>query len=156
MPFKYKTKPYKHQEEALFKSFARDNYAYFMEMGCGKSKVLIDNMTWLYENKHIDTAIIIAPKGVYMNWKNSEIPTHLPDDVPNNVYVWKSGANKSEKIVLEEGVKTRDKLRILLVNVEAFATAKVKKYLQAFIHRSNFLLAVDESTTIKNIKAYYG
>ena len=153
MPFKYKTKPYKHQEEALFKSFARDNYAYFMEMGCGKSKVLIDNMTWLYENKHIDTAIIIAPKGVYMNWKNSEIPTHLPDDIPNNVYVWKSGANKSEKIVLEEGVKTRDKLRILLVNVEAFATAKVKKYLQAFIHRSNFLLAVDESTTIKNIKA---
>ena len=153
MPFKYKTKPYKHQEEALFKSFARDNYAYFMEMGCGKSKVLIDNMTWLYENKHIDTAIIIAPKGVYMNWKNSEIPTHLPDDVPNNVYVWKSGANKSEKIVLEEGTRTRDKLRILLVNVEAFATAKVKKYLQAFIHRSNFLLAVDESTTIKNIKA---
>ena len=88
-----------------------------------------------------------------MNWKNSEIPTHLPDDIPNNVYVWKSGANKSEKIVLEESVKTRDKLRILLVNVEAFATAKVKKYLQAFIHRSNFLLAVDESTTIKNIKA---
>ena len=153
MPFKYKTKPYKHQEEALFKSFARDNYAYFMEMGCGKSKVLIDNITWLYENKHIDTAIIIAPKGVYMNWKNSEIPTHLPDDIPNNVYVWKSGANKSEKIVLEEGVRNRDKLRILLVNVEAFATAKVKKYLQAFIHRSNFLLAVDESTTIKNIKA---
>lgn len=153
MPFKYKTKPYKHQEEALFKSFARDNYAYFMEMGCGKSKVLIDNMTWLYENKHIDTAIIIAPKGVYMNWKNSEIPTHLPDDVPNNVYVWKSSANKTEKTILEEGVRTRDKLRILLVNVEAFATAKVKKYLQAFIHRSNFLLAVDESTTIKNIKA---
>ena len=153
MSFKYKTKPYEHQEEALLKSFNRKNYAYFMEMGCGKSKVLIDNMTWLYENKHIDTAIIIAPKGVYMNWKNSEIPTHLPDDVPNNVYVWKSGANKSEKIVLEEGTRTRDKLRILLVNVEAFATAKVKKYLQAFIHRSNFLLAVDESTTIKNIKA---
>ena len=153
MPFKYKTKPYKHQEEALFKSFARDNYAYFMEMGCGKSKVLIDNITWLYENKHIDTAIIIAPKGVNMNWNNSEIPSHLPDDVPHKMYIWKSNANKSEKIILEEGVRSRVILRILLVNVEAFATAKVKKYLQAFIHRSNFLLAVDESTTIKNIKA---
>ena len=153
MPFKYKTKPYKHQEEALFKSFARDNYAYFMEMGCGKSKVLIDNITWLYENKHIDTAIIIAPKGVYMNWKNSEIPSHLPDDVPHKMYIWKSNANKSEKIILEEGVRSRVILRILLVNVEAFATAKVKRYLEAFIHRSNFLLAVDESTTIKNIKA---
>ena len=153
MSFKYKTKPYKHQEEALLKSFNRKNYAYFMEMGCGKSKVLIDNMTWLYENKHIDTAIIIAPKGVYMNWKNSEIPSHLPDDVPHKMYIWKSNANKSEKIILEEGVRSRVILRILLVNVEAFATAKVKKYLQAFIHRSNFLLAVDESTTIKNIKA---
>ena len=40
-----------------------------------------------------------------------------------------------------------------MVNVEAFATAKVIRYLDAFIHRSNFLLAVDESTTIKNIKA---
>ena len=153
MPFNYKTKPYDHQKEALLRSFARDNYAYFMEMGCGKSKVLIDNITWLYENKEIDTAIIIAPKGVYMNWKNAEIPTHLPDNVPKNVYVWKASANKTEKKVLEESVKTRDKLRILLVNVEAFATAKVIKYLEAFTHRSNFLLAVDESTTIKNIKA---
>ena len=144
MPFKYKTKPYEHQKEALFKSFARDNYAYFMEMGCGKSKVLIDNTTWLYENNHIDTVIIVAPKGVYMNWKNSEIPTHLPDDVPRNVYIWKASANKTEKATLEEGVKTRDKLRILLVNVEAFATAKVLKYLEAFIHRSNFMLAVGE------------
>ena len=97
MSFKYKTKPYEHQEEALLKSFNRKNYAYFMEMGCGKSKVLIDNITWLYENKDIDTAIIIAPKGVYMNWKNSEIPTHLPDDVQKNVYVWKASANKTEK-----------------------------------------------------------
>jgi|TARA_R100001460_G_scaffold51454_2_gene90198 SNF2 family DNA or RNA helicase len=153
MPFNYKTKPYEHQKEALLRSFARDNYAYFMEMGCGKSKVLIDNTTWLYENKHIDTVIIVAPKGVYMNWKNAEIPTHLPDNVPNNVYVWKASANKTEKKILEEGVKTRDKLRILLVNVEAFATAKVIRYLEAFTHRSNFLLAVDESTTIKNIKA---
>ena len=153
MPFNYKTKPYEHQEEALLRSFNRKNYAYFMEMGCGKSKVLIDNITWLYENKKIDTAIIIAPKGVYMNWKNAEIPIHLPDNIEKNVYIWKASANKTEKKVLEEGVKTRDKLRILLVNVESFATAKVIKYLEAFTHRSNFMLAVDESTTIKNIKA---
>lgn len=153
MSFNYKTKPYDHQKKALLRSFNRKNYAYFMEMGCGKSKVLIDNITWLYEKKEIDTAIIIAPKGVYMNWKNAEIPTHLPDDIDNNVYVWKASANKTEKNILEEGVKTRDKLRILLVNVESFATAKVIRYLEAFTHRSNFMLAVDESTTIKNIKA---
>ena len=44
-----------------------------MEMGCGKSKVLIDNIAWLYWNNKIDTAIVVAPKGVYTNWKNNEI-----------------------------------------------------------------------------------
>jgi SNF2 family DNA or RNA helicase len=153
MAFNFKTKPYEHQREALLRSFNKKNYAYFMEMGCGKSKVLIDNITWLYEKKEIDTAIIVAPKGVYMNWKNAELPIHLPDDVEHNMYMWKSGANKSEKKILEDAVKTRDKLRILLVNVESFATTKVTKYLESFIHRSNFMLAIDESTTIKNIKA---
>ena len=51
MTFKYKTKPYQHQKEALEKSYEEKNFAYFMEMGCGKSKVLIDNIAWLYENK---------------------------------------------------------------------------------------------------------
>ena len=153
MNFKYKTKPYAHQEEALKRSFDKKNYAYFMEMGCGKSKVLLDNISWLNENKKIDTAIIVAPKGVYMNWKNSEIPTHLHDDVDPNIYIWRAMANKKQKTELMEGVKNRDKFRILLVNIESFATTKAVKYLESFVHRSNFLLAIDESTTIKNPKA---
>ena len=48
MKFNYKTKPYKHQEDALEKSYNKKNYAYFMEMGCGKSKVLIDNIACIY------------------------------------------------------------------------------------------------------------
>jgi len=153
MAFKYKTKPYKHQEEALFKSFCRDNYAYFMEMGCGKSKVLIDNIYWLWQKKKIDTAIIIAPKGVYMNWKNAELPIHLHDDIDPDIYIWKAEGTKAHKKNLLEGAFKRDKFRILLINVESFATKKALVFLESFTHRSNFLLAIDESTTIKNIKA---
>ena len=65
--FRYKTKPYEHQKVALEKSYDKKNFGYFMEMGCGKSKVLLDNITWLYDNKLIDTAVIVAPKGVYIN-----------------------------------------------------------------------------------------
>ncbi len=43
MNYKFKTKPYAHQIKALEKSVDK-NYAYFMEMGTGKSKVLVDNM----------------------------------------------------------------------------------------------------------------
>ena len=124
-----------------------------MEMGCGKSKVLIDNIAWLYEKGKIDCAIIVAPKGVYMNWKNSEIPIHMHNSIRHEVYVWKSNLGKKDTEKLRESVTDRQRLRIILVNVEAFATKKVLQYLEKVVHRSNVLLAVDESTTIKNHKA---
>ena len=153
MKFKYKTQPYEHQRIALERSYDKENYGYFMEMGCGKSKVLLDNMAWLYENKKIDTAIIVAPKGVYRNWQVSEIPAHLHDDIDNEVYVWNPNPNKVQKEHLLSGIEERGKLRILLVNVEGFATPKVKAFVEKFVRGSTFLLAVDESTTIKNPKA---
>ena len=151
----FKTKPYAHQLKALQLSYDKENFAYFMEMGCGKSKVLIDNIAWLYWHRKIDTAIIVAPKGVYTNWRNNEIPTHLTDDISYKVYTWKSNLNKRETMELKNSVghEARSHLRILLINVEAFATKKIFKFLDTFTHRSNFLVAVDESTTIKNIKA---
>ena len=44
--FNFKTKPYDHQLEALHASHDKDEYALFMEMGCGKSKVVIDNLAY--------------------------------------------------------------------------------------------------------------
>ena len=53
MKYKFKTKPYKHQLDALETSWNKEVYAYFMEMGTGKTKVLIDNMSMLYDNGKI-------------------------------------------------------------------------------------------------------
>ena len=61
--------------------------------------------------------------------------------------------NKKETEKLRESVTDRQRLRIILVNVEAFATKKVLQYLEKVTHRSNVFLAIDESTTIKNHKA---
>ena len=151
--FNFRTEPYAHQLEALKRSYDKRNYAYFMEMGCGKSKVLIDNIVWLYEQGRIDTAVIVAPKGVYRNWETAEIPTHFPENVPHEVYVWNPNPNKAQARRLRDGVEKRGVLRILLANVEGFATKKLPAFVGAFTQGSNFLLAVDESTTIKNPKA---
>lgn len=153
MTFNFKTKPYAHQLEALERSHDKLNYGYFMEMGCGKSKVLIDNIAHLAADGKIDTAVIIAPKGVYRNWETKEIPVHFPDNVPVEVFTWKSTAGKKDMERLVEGAKSRGHFRILLANVEGFATAKLPKYVEAFTKGTTFLLAVDESTTIKNPKA---
>ena len=41
MNYKFKTKPYAHQLKALEMSHNKEVFAYFMEMGTGKSKVLL-------------------------------------------------------------------------------------------------------------------
>ena len=87
--YRFKTKPYEHQLVALEKSWDKEEYAYFMEMGTGKSKVLIDNIAILYNKGHINGALIIAPKGVYKNWFDAEIPTHMPDHIEKKmVLIW--------------------------------------------------------------------
>ena len=151
--FKFKTEPYAHQLTALEKSYDKKNYGYFMEMGCGKSKVLLDNIAYLASQGEIDTAVIVAPKGVYRNWETSEIPTHLPDEIQAEIYVWNPSPNKAQAKELGEGAKKRGVFRILLANVEGFASPKLPKFVDLFTRGTNYLLAVDESTTIKNPKA---
>ena len=53
MDYKFKTKPYAHQLKALKMSYSKVSFAYFMEMGTGKSKVLIDNISMLYDEGKI-------------------------------------------------------------------------------------------------------
>ena len=67
MNYKFKTKPYAHQIKALEKSWNKEVYALFMEMGTGKSKVLIDNISMLYDRSKINGTLIITPKNVYKN-----------------------------------------------------------------------------------------
>ena len=151
--YEFKTKPFEHQAAVLKESWNRVNYAFFMEMGTGKSKVCIDNAGILYEHGKIDTFIVIAPKGVYRNWANLEIPTHLPDRIERKVVVWKPAPNKKETQVLIDLMEESEPLRIFIMNVEALSTAKGVKYLEKLLMHSRSMLAVDESTTIKSPKA---
>ena len=85
MNYKFKMKPYAHQLTALEKSWNRESYAYFMEMGTGKTKVLIDNLAMLYDKGKVNGALIIAPKGVVGTWYNNELPTHLPNHIEKKI-----------------------------------------------------------------------
>ena len=153
MKYKFKTKPYAHQLTALEKSWNRETYAYFMEMGTGKTKVLIDNLAMLYDKGKVNGALIIAPKGVVGTWYNQELPTHLPDHIDNMTILWQSHITKKQQEKLNTLFETGEKLHILVMNVEAFSTDKGMKFAAKFLSCHNTLMAIDESTTIKNPKA---
>ena len=94
MNYKFKTKPYAHQLKALEMSHNREVFAYFMEMGTGKSKVLLDNIAMLYDKGKINGALIVAPKGVYKNWFDSEIPTHFVGHIQKKAVLWQALINQ--------------------------------------------------------------
>ena len=153
MNYKFKTKPYKHQLTALEKSWNKETYAYFMEMGTGKTKVLIDNAAMLYDKGKIDGALIVAPKGVVKTWYEQEIPAHLPKHIENVSVLWQPNITKGQSKKLGTLFNTGEELHILVMNVEAFSTTKGTAFASKFISSHNTLMAIDESTTIKNPKA---
>ena len=150
MNYKFKTKPYDHQIKALEKSVDEKNYAYFMEMGTGKSKVLVDNMAMLYDKGKINGALIIAPKGVYNNWFTGEIPTHLASHIKPKMVLWTAAISKTKQKEYDSLFETGYDLHILIMNVESFSTDKGRLFAGKFLRAHRALMTIDESTTIKN------
>ena len=150
MNYKFKTKPYAHQLTALEKSWDKTEYGYFMEMGTGKSKVLVDNMAMLYDKGRINGALIIAPKGVYNNWFSQEIPTHLVSHIQPTMVLWTASTSKTKDKEYQSLFETGHDLHILIMNVEALSTKKGLDFAGKFMMCHKTMLAVDESTTIKN------
>ena len=153
MMYKFKTEPYGHQITALEKSWQKDEYGYFMEMGTGKSKVLVDNMAMLYDKGKINGAVIIAPKGVYRNWLSQEIPNHLPSHIDHKTVLWTALTSKTKDKEYQQLFKVDIDLHILVMNVEAFSTKKGLEFAAKFMNCHKTLMAVDESTTIKTPSA---
>ena len=121
MDYKFKTEPYAHQLHALGASHNKENYALFMEMGTGKSKVLVDNIAMLYDKGKINAALIIAPKGVYRNWERQEIPIHMPDHIVHNVVTWSPVTTKKQQ---KENLKLYTLANIIYLIVENISSIK--------------------------------
>jgi len=148
--YKFKTKPYAHQIKALELSWDKPYFAYFMEMGTGKSKVLLDNIAMLYDAGKINGVLIISPKGVYKNWHDGEIPTHLPNHIDHTAVLWQAMINQKQQKELDKLFTTGEDLHILNMNVEALSTKKGVEFAAKFLRCHRTMMAIDESTTIKN------
>ena len=142
MKYIYKTKPFEHQREALKQGAESNNFAYFMEMGTGKTKVSIDNASYLFTQNKIKNVIVIAPNSVYLNWK-IEIEIHCSVD-------YKIMAHKVD-VMHSPQFNDPLKLTWYLFNVEAMShKSGLKKVKEVLIELDKTMVIIDEATTIKN------
>ena len=153
-PHQHSLTPFKHQEQEFHKTKNKKNWALFWEMGTGKSKVIIDTAVHLFNEGEIDGVLIIAPKGGYLNWRDSEIPAHLHSSIPHRIAIWASVMNKKEQWEYSQIIKPQDNLLdFFIINVEAMSSSRATIAIENFIKSHYVLGVVDESTTIKSMKA---
>ena len=147
--YPFKNKPFVHQQAYLQRFWEFPVAALFADMGTGKSFMLINNVAMLYDRGKINGFLIVAPKGVYRNWFDTEIPKHLPSHVVYRMALWSASPRKAEQKAMDELFTVTEDLKILVMNIEAFSTAKGTAYAKRFLLVHNAMMAVDESTTIK-------
>ena len=147
--YPFKNKPFLHQQAYLQRFWEDPVAALFADMGTGKSFMLINNAAMLYDKGKINGLLIVAPKGVYRNWYDTEIPKHLPEHIVYRMAIWSASPRKAEQRAMDELFTVTEDLKILVMNIEAFSTAKGTSYAKRFLLVHNAMMAIDESTTIK-------
>jgi SNF2 family DNA or RNA helicase len=154
MKYPFKHRPFDHQLEALEAGWKEREYAFFMEMGTGKTKVAIDNTCMLYDSGKVHTGVVIAPKGVYRNWTDKELPEHLPAHLADGRrVVWSSSLTQAKKKEINTLFEPHSDLSWFVINIDAVITKKGYAVLEKLLTSRECMLIVDESTIIKNPKA---
>ena len=154
-----RTPPLAHQAEALACGWKRPFFAYFLEMGLGKTRVLIDDFLLNYEDDRVDGLIVIAPKGVYTNWhrENRDNPGELQRWMweqhleTARMYLYRAGRWKTDRPIRDWLMDTSlPSPRVLVINIESLAaTPDAVGLVKTFCATHRTMMVVDESTTIK-------
>ena len=148
--FDFKTKPYDHQATALLKSADAVYYALFMDMGTGKTKVIIDTAAYLYSHDKIDAVVVVAPNGVHQNWVINELPVHMPDFVDYKAHYYQAASSSSKRQLTEwAAVFKHPGLKIFCFNIESASNKKGQAELRLCVRTGRVLFVVDESQRIK-------
>jgi len=114
--YKWKTRPYKHQVEAILKLMSTGfGGALLMEPRTGKTKTVIDYASILHQLGRIERMIIFCPVSVLGVWED-QFEMHCP--VPYRITVWDRKARKTGALPpRKSGI-----LDVVILNYDALST----------------------------------
>lgn len=143
-------KSFAHQEQAFNAAAEKDDFAFLMDMGTGKSKVLIDNAAFLAAQHKIDRVLVVAPKSVHLQWVEEQLEKHWPAAIP---YSACAQSDKKKPDWWGEWPQNMGRVLWVTVNFDALLNAQTRKTLQSFLRAGKSMMVVDESQKIKNPQA---
>lgn len=142
--YRPKQKLFKHQKHGLDLSWDRESYAWFLEMGLGKTAALIHNAGMLYMERGLRGVLVVAPNKVDDQWLDEQIPEHLDPRINTRLMHWGKKARFSS-----------DAMNWFAINIDAVRTPKGRAACELFIELCDgkVMMIVDESHDIKNLRA---
>lgn len=154
------TAPFDHQLSALA-GLQRLVRALLMEMGTGKTWVIIADWAMRVLAGEVRDLVVIAPKGVYRNWEGKrengtvgELGVHLAPELLERTMIatWRSGNPHAKRRVAALLANTDPKrARVLLVNVESLSVVQeVLDAILEIVRHRRAVVVVDESTRIRS------
>lgn len=147
--YKFKTEPMDHQRRALDKSWGPKNFAFFMDMGTGKTKVAIDLLSARAKLGEIQRVLVVCPNSIKSNWQE-EIEKHAT--ITSNVGI--VNLDKKELPAFPRPDTTGMVLQWLVVAVESIqGSQRAIDAARKFLLGGTAAMVVDESSRIKNPQA---
>lgn len=133
-----------YQGKAIDLSAFRIAYALFLEMGLGKTYIIITNVGILFCEGKVTGMLVLAPKGVHEQWLEDEFPAHLDPSIPFHPVMW-NGKEIPDKLLNRRG------LTVLAMNTDAVRTPIGRAVAERFLklHKGKSMMTVDESHLIK-------
>src|SRR5262245_34163811 len=134
---------FKHQHEVIERYKDLDKGAILLEMGLGKSRIMIKIAEHKFTKGEITACMIVMPKSLLSNWARVELPKH--SELPYSTYIWNSSGPQFFK---------PGKLQYFLINHDGICTERFNSVFKSFlaVHK-NFILVAEESTGFKSSKA---
>jgi len=135
--------PYLFQEEEVLRALPKTSFAYFHDMGVGKTCIMINVLRRLYQkHNNIFKTLIVCPSSVLLNWKRefykfSKLDTDMIGVVATRSNTWQS----KNKIINDE------KNKILIITYDSLRS---KNILPEIIKFSPQAVILDESHRIKD------
>lgn len=121
-------------------------FAIFSEQGTGKTKIAIDLAGWMWSEGIIDAVIVVAPKGVHIQWVAEALPKYY-----GAPYVAAHWPLKE----LPKSLRPGAVLKWLTINIDGIKSPAGWKACEELVtwHRGRVLMIWDESHQGKNDKS---
>lgn len=149
-----KTRPFAHQSQVLEACKDEPAWALFLEQGLGKTKIVLDNASYLFQQDKIDGLLVVTPNEVLGNWSRQEVPEHCAAATRCVVHETRTKGTQRAAIAKAQLLAPRpDELCLLEISYDALGTDAGFGFASEFIKSKKAMIVLDESTMIKSPSA---